>query len=422
MRAPNRSEKILIGLTVAVVILATGLGAIIFFGTREFACRNWLPEIQEPEATPQFSTRAGLENATAFTTALAVTTTATAAPEELPPQAVAQRLLETMTLKEKAGQLLLARCPGEDPALLADYPVGGYLLFAVDFADKNETQVREMLRAFNEMSEIPMFFAVDEEGGTVVRVSANPELRETPFPAPRALFEAGGLEAVRDDAREKSDLLLSLGLNVNLAPVADVSQNSEDFIYPRTTGEDTATAADYVTVVVEAMADAGCGSCLKHFPGYGDNADTHTEVARDARSMETFLTADFLPFEAGIEAGASMVMVAHNVVEAMDPDLPASLSSRVHEILREDLGFDGVIVTDDLAMEGVGAYVGELPLPVLALRAGNDLLCVSDIAATYETILDAVASGELTEDIIDAAVLRVLTLKVELGLIDMAEN
>lgn len=426
MRKTNRSEKILIGLTIAVVILAAGLGAVIFFGAQDFASHDWMGEVKEPEVTPQFSTRSGLEDATVLTTTIATTTTpATTVPEDPTPTAedVAHALLTEMTLEEKIGQLLLARCPGEDAAdMLADYPVGGYVLFGVDFEDKSQKQVKGMLKDIQAAAKLPLLLAVDEEGGTVVRVSANPKLREPPFAAPQQLYQKGGLDLVREDAAEKSAFLLDLGLNVNLAPVADVSQSAADFIYLRTVGQDAATTAEYVRTVVEAMRTAGCGSCLKHFPGYGNNVDTHTHIAQDLRPMETFRNSDFLPFEAGIRAGASMVMVAHNVVAAMDPDVPASLSPAVHQILREELGFTGVIVTDDLAMEGVKAYATDIALPVMALQAGNDMLCVTDIPETFDALLDAIEAGDIKESELDAAVLRILLLKIELGLIEIPEN
>ena len=159
------------------------------------------------------------------------------------------------------------------------------------------------------------------------------------------------------------------------------------------------------------------GSVLKHFPGYGNNTDTHTGVAYDDRPYDTFLTSDFLPFQAGIAAGADMVLVSHNIVSAMDEASPASLSPEVHRVLREDLGFTGVIVTDDLVMDGVRDFAGDDEAAVLAVQAGNDLLCCTDFQTQVPAVLAAVESGEITEEQIDAAVLRVLTMKLRLGIL-----
>ena len=340
------------------------------------------------------------------------------AEEPDPIAARAQELLGGMTLEEKVGQMFIARCPETDAAqLAADYHLGGYILFGRDFKDKTAEQVTADIQSCQDAAEIPLLIAVDEEGGTVNRVSSNPNLRSSPFRSPQALYSEGGLELVRSDAQEKCRLLESLGININFAPVCDVSQDPADFIYDRTLGRDAQETSQYVAAVVETMAEEGMGSVLKHFPGYGNNTDTHTGVAYDDRPYDTFLTSDFLPFQAGIAAGADMVLVSHNIVSAMDEASPASLSPEVHRVLREDLGFTGVIVTDDLVMDGVRDFAGDDEAAVLAVQAGNDLLCCTDFQTQVPAVLAAVESGEITEEQIDAAVLRVLTMKLRLGIL-----
>ena len=340
------------------------------------------------------------------------------AEEPDPIAARAQELLDGMTLEEKVGQMFMARCPETDAAqLAADYHLGGYILFGRDFKDKTAEQVIADIQSCQDAAEIPLLIAVDEEGGTVNRVSSNPNLRSSPFRSPQSLYSEGGLELVRSDAQEKCRLLESLGININFAPVCDVSQDPADFIYDRTLGRDAQETSQYVAAVVETMAEEGMGSVLKHFPGYGNNTDTHTGVAYDDRPYDTFLTSDFLPFQAGIAAGADMVLVSHNIVSAMDEASPASLSPEVHRVLREDLGFTGVIVTDDLVMDGVRDFAGDDEAAVLAVQAGNDLLCCTDFQTQVPAVLAAVESGEITEEQIDAAVLRVLTMKLRLGIL-----
>ena len=335
-----------------------------------------------------------------------------------PIAARAQELLDGMTLEEKVGQMFIARCPETDAAqLAADYHLGGYILFGRDFKDKTAEQVTTDIQSCQDAAEIPLLIAVDEEGGTVNRVSSNPNLRSSPFRSPQSLYSEGGLELVRSDAQEKCRLLESLGININFAPVCDVSQDPADFIYDRTLGRDAQETSQYVAAVVETMAEEGMGSVLKHFPGYGNNTDTHTGVAYDDRPYDTFLTSDFLPFQAGIAAGADMVLVSHNIVSAMDEASPASLSPEVHRVLREDLGFTGVIVTDDLVMDGVRDFAGDDEAAVLAVQAGNDLLCCTDFQTQVPAVLAAVESGEITGEQIDAAVLRVLTMKLRLGIL-----
>ena len=340
------------------------------------------------------------------------------AEEPDPIAARAQELLDGMTLEEKVGQMFIARCPETDAAqLAADYHLGGYILFGRDFKDKTAEQVTTDIQSYQDAAEIPLLIAVDEEGGTVNRVSSNPNLRSSPFRSPQSLYSEGGLELVRSDAQEKCRLLESLGININFAPVCDVSQDPADFIYDRTLGRDAQETSQYVAAVVETMAEEGMGSVLKHFPGYGNNTDTHTGVAYDDRPYDTFLTSDFHPFQAGIAAGADMVLVSHNIVSAMDEASPASLSPEVHRVLREDLGFTGVIVTDDLVMDGVRDFAGDDEAAVLAVQAGNDLLCCTDFQTQVPAVLAAVESGEITEEQIDAAVLRVLTMKLRLGIL-----
>ena len=330
-------------------------------------------------------------------------------------------LLTSMTLKEKVGQLFFVRYPGSGAEeALQEYALGGCLLFGRDFQDKTAQEVRDMTAACQAASAIPLLIGADEEGGTVVRLSSNQNLFPHPFLSPQALYAQGGLDALGRDAAEKSAGLLSYGVNVNFAPVADVSTDPSDFIYKRSLGQDAETTAAYIRTVVEAMSTAGIGSVLKHFPGYGDNEDTHTGVATDRRPYEQFQQEDFLPFQAGIDAGAGAVLVSHNIVVSMDPDLPASLSPEVHRVLREELGFQGVVLTDDLDMKAAAAYAGENSPAVQALLAGNDMVVLADFKREIPRVLSALADGTLTEERIDQSVRRVLQWKRDLGLLEAA--
>ena len=334
------------------------------------------------------------------------------------PEEIAESLLDSMTLEEKVGQMFIARRPkGDAPGEAARWALGGYLLFTRDIRGQTPETLGAEIQACQQAAGIPMFIGVDEEGGSVVRISKFPAFRAQPFPSPQELWQAGGLTAVREDAAEKSRLLRSLGFNLNFAPVCDVSQDPQDYIYSRTLGLDGAQTADYVRAVVEEMSGQGMGCVLKHFPGYGGSRDTHTAVVRDDRPLEVFIQSDLLPFQAGIEAGAGMVLVSHNIVSCMDSSLPASLSPRVHEILREDLGFQGVIVTDDLSMSGAADFAGTERAAVLAVLAGNDLLCTTDYQLQIPAVLQAVEAGEIPLSRIDQSVLRILMLKLSLGLI-----
>ncbi len=351
-------------------------------------------------------------------------------PEELAAAEI-DRLLSAMTLEEKVGQVFFPRCPADSAVEdISTYHLGGYLLFGRDFKDSAGTwltaeQLTATIQSYQDAAMadtgIPLLIGSDEEGGTVTRASRNPNLFDRVFPSPQTLaakpHDQGNVFA--EDAWEKNSALLRYGINVNLAPVADVSTDPADFMYDRTLGRDAAATADYVTAVVTAMKDAGMGSILKHFPGYGNNADTHTGIAVDQRPLESFEASDFLPFSAGIDAGggATAVLVSHNIMTCVDDTLPSSLSPAVHELLREDLGFEGVVMTDDLAMDAVAAYAEDGAVAVMALQAGNDLVLTTDYRTQIPKVIEAVNAGTLDEAVIDAACRRVLTWKQSLGLL-----
>lgn len=344
-------------------------------------------------------------------------------PEELAAQEI-DDLLASLTTEEKVGQLFFVRCPAESAVEdITTYHLGGYVLFGRDFADKTADAVIQTLRAYQDAAAadtgIPLLLGVDEEGGTVVRISSNPHLRGEKYRSPQKLLAAGGTEALVADTEEKDALLSALGINVNLAPVADVSTDPADFMYDRTCGLDASGTADCIAAVVAQMAGDNMGSVLKHFPGYGNNVDTHTGIAVDNRSLDTFRENDFLPFSAGMEAGdgKAAVLVSHNIMTAVDDTLPASLSPAVHDLLRTELGFDGVVMTDDLAMDAVAAYSADGAVAVMALQAGNDLVITTDYRTQIPKVLSAVEAGTLSMDTIDAACRRVLTWKQSLGLL-----
>lgn len=329
-----------------------------------------------------------------------------------------REILEKMTLEEKCGQIFFARCPDKDADLDAGiYHLGGYVLYARDFKGKTPKQVQDTIQSYQDAAQIPMLIAVDEEGGIVNRVSLYKQFRPKPFESPQSLYNKGGFELVRGDTKEKAQLLKRLGINVNLAPVCDVSTDKADYIYPRTFGKNAQETSKYVSTVISEMKGNAIGSVLKHFPGYGNNKDTHTGSSLDTRSLDTFESSDFLPFKAGIDAGAESVLISHNIVSCIDPEMPASLSPEMHRILRENLGFDGVIMTDDLSMKAISQYAESETTAVLAIQAGNDMLLCTDYKTQISSVLDAVKNGRISQQQVDNAVSRILCWKISLGLI-----
>ncbi len=328
----------------------------------------------------------------------------------------AGELLLSMYLEEKVGQMFFVRLRKASAAQdIEKYHLGGYILFGDDFKDETQTGIQDFIKSCQNASSIPLLMGVDEEGGTVCRVSKYAAFRSEPFKSPQDLYKQGGFDAIQADTKEKAAFLLGLGINVNLAPVCDVSVNPDDFIYRRSFGREAGETSDYVRTVVQEMEKAGIGSTLKHFPGYGNNADTHTGSAVDTREYQQFVQSDFLPFEAGIKAGAGSVLVSHNIVTSMDEKHPASLSRAVHDVLRESLNFKGVIMTDDLSMDAIKNSTSEAA--VLAIAAGNDLLVTTDYDVQIPAVLDAINKGTLKEEQIDTSVIRVLVWKLKSGIL-----
>lgn len=326
--------------------------------------------------------------------------------------------LAAMTLEEKVGQLFWARVPSNQQIEdLQSYHLSGYILFGRDFEGRSLEDIKALTKAYQAAAKIPLLIGSDEEGGTVTRISS---ILETPFQSPMALYHQGGMEAVLSDTKQKSELLKSVGINAGLFPVADLARNHSAFIYDRTIGQDAQTTASYVQQIVEELKKSKVGSTLKHFPGYGDNGDSHTAIIQDNRSLDELRQADFLPFRAGIDAGAGSVLVSHNILSKIDT-VPSSISPKITDLLRKELHFKGVIMTDDLDMAGLANFVSQEEAAFQVIVAGNDLILGSSYQTQIPYLLKKISSGELTEERIDESVRRILTWKYDLGLLGAAQ-
>lgn len=319
------------------------------------------------------------------------------------------RKLKNMSIDQKIGQLLLVRYPEEEQKdVLKKYQFGGYLFFAKDFRNKTKDEVISMINDLQAASKIPILTAVDEEGGIVVRVSSNPNLRSERFLSSQKLYELGGFDKIKEDTIEKSNLLKELGLNLNLAPVVDVSTNKDDYMYERSIGQNSDITAEYAKTVISASKGSGVSYTLKHFPGYGNNIDTHTASSIDNRSLDDIEKNDLPPFKAGIEAKAEAILVSHNIVDSIDNKNPASISPKVHKLLRKNLNFSGIVITDDLEM---GATKDIEDKSVKAILADNDLLIVTDYLESINEIKNAINNKIITENDLDKKVLKILEWK-----------
>lgn len=328
---------------------------------------------------------------------------------------LASNKLKNMTLDEKIGQLLLVKYQSNSQNdAIKKYKVGGFIFFEDDFKDKTKKEVQDMLKNIQSQASIPLLTAVDEEGGSVVRVSSNPKLREQKFKSPRELYLDGGIPLIESDTKEKSALLEELGINVNLAPVVDISTNSSDYMYDRTLGEGQDATSNYAKAVIEASKGYKVSYVLKHFPGYGNNEDTHTSSVTDDRPLSTLEENDFKPFESAIESKAEAILVNHNIVKSIDTTSPASLSASVHNLLRNDLKFTGIIMTDDLSMKATS----DIPNVVeKAILAGNDIVIVADYESAFNQIKDAVENNRISAELIDEIAHKIITWKYAKGLL-----
>lgn len=355
------------------------------------------------------------------------TPTPTPEPTPDPVQVKAEELLSGMTLREKLCQLMIVRpetLTGESPVTAAgettrlaleSYPVGG-LIYSVDNLVTQE-QTREMITNTQSYSEIPLFISADEEGGNVGRLMYK---LGTTWVNDMYSYKDMGEDTAYANAYTIGSDMVSCLFNTDFAPVADVWTNPENTVIgDRAYSDDFAQASELVAAAVRGFTDAGVVCCVKHFPGHGDTStDTHEGAAVVDKSLDELRAGELLPFESGIEAGVDMVMVGHITVTAVD-DEPATISKAViTDLLREELGWDGVVITDSLDMGALAGYDnGEVC--VKFLEAGGDILLgVPDIEAALTALETAVTDGRLTEQRIDESVQRVLELKIAHGIIE----
>lgn len=325
----------------------------------------------------------------------------------------ATEIMNTMTLEEKVGQLFLmgiTQTNGED--VVKNYHPGGIVMFADNFSGQTISSEQEQIASYQSSSRFPLLISVDEEGGTVVRVSKYPAFRDTPFLSPQELYEQGGWDGVYQETIEKGNLLKSLGINLCLAPVADISNNPTDYIYERTFGGSAEDTSQFIEISTKAYRETNTGCTLKHFPGYASNLNTHNGSSVDNREKSQFYENDLKPFQAGIDAGAPVVMVNHNIVSCFDAENPASISPEVHSVLRKDLNFSGLICTDSLDM---GATKNVTDVYLKAVDAGNDLIATCETAG-YPIVLQAVNTGRISENRVNESVIRILAYKLYYGL------
>lgn len=335
--------------------------------------------------------------------------------------------LAGMTLHEKVCQMMFVtpeELAGEDGVTVAgdatrqaleNYPVGGIVYFAKNL--ESQDQVKEMIDNSQKYSSIGLFVATDEEGGVVNRLM---DTVGTTYIGSMYYYKDDGDETAYENAYTIANDMSALGFNLDFAPVADVWSNPDNTVIgERAYSDDYAQAAELVGNAVKGFNDGGVMCTLKHFPGHGDTAeDSHYSSAYVHRTKEEIMADEMQPFRSGIEAGAEFVMVGHLIVPDID-EVPATLSYKIATgILRDELKFEGVAITDSFEMESIADNYSVDDAVVMSVKAGMDMILQpKDMASAVNSIEQAVADGELSEDRIDESVRRILTLKESRGLL-----
>ena len=348
-----------------------------------------------------------------------------------------KNIMSEMTVREKVGQLFFVRPDAVDPDItpeeIADsssdgskmitdkmaemyreYPAGGFVIFGKNISDPE--QLKELIVGLHDLNSVRPLICVDEEGGWVARI-ANSGVFEVPvFPNMQTIADSGDVSSAYELGKTIGGYLKELGFDVDFAPVADVNTNPDNpIIGERAFGNDPQLAGRMVARVLDGLHSQGIMGCIKHFPGHGDTVtDTHTGYAETLKDWNEIRNCELIPFCDGIDADTDMIMAAHIAVpNVTGTSEPSSMSyEMLTEKLRGEIGYDGLIITDALAMEAIHEKYNSAEAAVKAFTAGADILLMPyDYPEAFEGVLGAVESGEITEDRLDESVYRILSAK-----------
>jgi beta-N-acetylhexosaminidase len=343
-------------------------------------------------------------------------------------KSVVETLLEDMTPGEKIGQMLMVgiegtELDGDTSLFLKEHRIGGVILFGRNI--QNSQQASELSQGLQELNAGPpgvrMLIGTDQEGGRVNRLPGD----EGRFPSAGMQAHDNNPDSVREAAGQMAAQLKGMGINLNFAPVLDINSNPDNpVIGDRAFGNNPETVSRMGLAFIQGTLDKGVIPVVKHFPGHGDTlVDSHTELPVVSHSMERLAGFELIPFEEAIKNRAPAIMSAHILLDKLDRDYPATLSAPVITgILRERMGFDGVVVSDDLDMGAITGLYSPGEAAVRAVKAGVDILLVGHsregMLEVFDALTNAVKSGNISEEVIDSAVLRILTMKERFGLAD----
>ena len=350
--------------------------------------------------------------------------------------AMAGSIVEKMTLEEKIGQMFVVHLEQLDKSeggyfefrqftknmadTLEKYPVGGIILFArnIEAIDQTKTLIAEAQKN----TKVPLFIAVDEEGGSVARIGNNSNMHTTSFPVMEEIGAMNDEDYVYNMGVTIGKEIKELGFNLDFAPVADVKTNEYNTeIGDRAFGSDAKLVSKMVKQVVNGLQAQNISATLKHFPGHGSvSGDSHTSPVNADTDLFGLRSTEFKPFQAGIDAGVDFVMISHiSISKVTENTVPATMSKLViQNMLRQELGFSGIIITDAMDMGAITKKYKPGDAAVKAIQAGIDIVLMTpDLEEAYQAVYDAVKAGEITEKQITESVQRIIETKIRRGII-----
>lgn len=341
-------------------------------------------------------------------------------------QLIITQMIDQMSIDEKIGQLIFAGISGttitaETKSLIHNYHVGGIILFANNLETPEQSlKLLNQIKAENSQNNVPIFLGVDQEGGRVERL---PNLHK--LPSSQEIAAKDQKEISYDIGQLLAKQVASFGFNLNFAPVLDVNSNPNNpVIGDRSFGDRAEIVSEFGIQTMKGLQSENIITVVKHFPGHGDtDVDSHLELPKVNKNLEELHDLEFIPFKAAIEEGADIVMTAHILLPQIDPEYPSSMSKKVvTEILREQLEFDGVIITDDMTMQAITNHFEIGEAAVNAIKAGTDIILMAHnydgLLSVVQSLQVAVANGEITEERLNESVRRVIQLKQDYGLAD----
>ncbi len=347
---------------------------------------------------------------------------------QMTPQQYINLIMQDMTLDQKLGQMMIVQFVGPEysydiSTMVSQYDIGAVLLYTANNNIVSKPQLKGLIQQMQKNSSVPLIVAIDQEGGPVDRLAS----LDGPRPSETAIGATNDPAHAQEEGVQDAQDLASYGFNLNLAPVIDVNNVYNPQLYQRTYGNNPALVTRMASAYLQGLQQSGkVLGTLKHFPGLGDvGVDPHVSLPHLNRSLSQLEAIDWAPYRSLIAQGnVHAVLVTHEIVQAVDPSTVSSLSYKVVTgILRNRLGFQGVIITDSLTMEGISAYYTEAQAAVMAIQAGDDLLMgastPSDVATMIQGIKQAVNNGEISQQRVDDSVRRILMLKYQMGLLPL---